>query len=52
MKKLAENDNEKKDKTMRNNDPNGPVVVVSGILRETRRGGRPGATMSPIVNRL
>jgi hypothetical protein len=28
------------------------VVVVSGILRENRRGGRPGATVSPIVNRL
>jgi hypothetical protein len=52
MKKLAENDSEKKDKTMWNNDPNCLVVVVSGILRENRRGGRPGATVSPIVNRL
>jgi hypothetical protein len=52
MKKVAENDSEKKDKTMWNNDPNCPVVVVSGILRESRRGGRPGATVSPIVNRL
>jgi hypothetical protein len=52
MKKLAENDSEKKDKTMRNNDPNCPIVVVSGILRENRRGGRLGATRSPIVNRL
>jgi hypothetical protein len=52
MKKLAENDSEKKDKTERNNDPNCPIVVVSCILRENRRGGRPGATVSPIVNRL
>jgi hypothetical protein len=52
MKKLAENDSEKKDKTVWNNDPNCPVVVVSSILRENRRGGRPGAIMSPIVNRL
>jgi hypothetical protein len=52
MKKLTENDSEKKDKTMRNNDPNCPVVVVSGIQRENRRGGRPGAIVSPIVNRL
>jgi hypothetical protein len=52
MKKLVENDSEKKDKTVWNNDPNCPVVVVSGILRENRRGGRPGATESPIINRL
>jgi hypothetical protein len=52
MKKLAENDSEKKDKTVQNNDPNCPVVVVLGILREHRRGGRPGAIVSPIVNRL
>jgi hypothetical protein len=52
MKKLAENDSEKKDKTVRNNDPNCPVVVVLGILRENRRGGRLGATVSPIVNCL
>jgi hypothetical protein len=37
MKKLAENDNEKKDKTVRNNDRNCPVVIVLGILRENRR---------------
>jgi hypothetical protein len=52
MKKLVENDSEKKDKTVRNNDPNFLVVVVSCILKENRRGGRPGATVSPIVNRL
>jgi hypothetical protein len=52
MKKLAEDDSEKKDKTMWNNEPNCPVVVVSGILRESRRGRRPGAAVSPIVNRL
>jgi hypothetical protein len=52
MTRLAENDSEKKDKAERNNDPNYPVVVVSGTLRENRRGGRPGATVSPIVNRL
>jgi hypothetical protein len=52
MKKLVENNSEKKDKTMRNNDPSGPVVIVSDILREIRRGGRLGATVSPIVNRL
>jgi hypothetical protein len=52
MKKLAENNSEKKDKTVRNNDPNCPVVVVSSILRENRRGGRPGANVSPTVNRL
>jgi hypothetical protein len=52
MKKLAENDSGKKNKTVWNSDPNCPVVVVAGILRENRRGGRPGAIMSPIVNRL
>jgi hypothetical protein len=52
MTRLAETDSEKKDQTEWNNDPNCPVVVVSGILRENRRNGRPGATVSPIVNRL
>jgi hypothetical protein len=52
MKKLAENDSEKKDKTRWNNDPNCPVVEVSGILRENRRGGRLGAIVSPIVKYL
>jgi hypothetical protein len=52
MKKVAENDSEKKNKTMWNSDPNCPVVVVAGILRENRRGGRTGAIVSPIVNRL
>jgi hypothetical protein len=52
MKKLAENDSGKKNKTVWNSDPNYPVVVVAGILRENRRGGRPGAIVSPIVNRL
>jgi hypothetical protein len=52
MTRLAEKNSEKKDKTERNSDPNCPVVIVSGILRENRRGGRPGATVSPIVNRL
>jgi hypothetical protein len=52
MKKVAENDSEKKNKTMWNSDPNCPVVVVGGIPRENRRSGRPGAIVSPIVNRL
>jgi hypothetical protein len=52
MKEVAENDSEKKNKTMWNNGPNCPVVVVAGILRENRRGGRPGAIVSSIVNRL
>jgi hypothetical protein len=52
IKKVAENDSEKKNKTMWNRDPNCPVVVVAGILRENRKGGRPGAIVSPIVNRL
>jgi hypothetical protein len=52
MTRVAENESEKKDKTKQNNDPNCPVVVVLGILRENRRGDRPGATVSPIVNRL
>jgi hypothetical protein len=52
MKKVAENDNEKKNKTVWNSDPNCLVVVVAGRLRETRRGGRPGAIVSPIVNHL
>jgi hypothetical protein len=52
MKKVAENDSEKKTKAVWNSDPNCPVVVVAGILRENRRGGRPGAIVSPIVNRL
>jgi hypothetical protein len=52
MKRVTENDSEKKNKTMWNKDPNCPVVVVAGILRESRRGGRPDATVSPIVNRL
>jgi hypothetical protein len=52
IKKVAENDSEKKNKTMWNSDPNCPVVVVAGILRENRRGGRPGAIVSPIVNRF
>jgi hypothetical protein len=52
MKKVAKNDSEKKNKTMWNSDPNCPVVVVAGIPRENRRGGRPGAIVSPIVNRL
>jgi hypothetical protein len=52
MKKVAENDSEKKNKIMWNNDPSCPVVVISGMLRENRRGGRPGATESPIVNHL
>jgi hypothetical protein len=52
MKKVAENDSEKKNKTMWKSDPNCPVVVVAGILRENRRGGRPGAIVSPIINRL
>jgi hypothetical protein len=46
MKKVVENDSEKKNKTMWNSDPNYPVVVVAGILRENRRGGRPGAIVS------
>jgi hypothetical protein len=52
MKKLAENDSEKKDKTMWNNDPNCPIAVVLGILRGNGRGGKPGAIVSPIVNYL
>jgi hypothetical protein len=52
MKKVAENDSEKKNKIVWNSDPNCPVVVVAGRLRENRRGGRPGAIVSPIVNRL
>jgi hypothetical protein len=52
MKKVVENNSEKKNKTVWNSDPNCPVVVVAGILRENRRGGRPGAIVSPIVNRL
>jgi hypothetical protein len=52
MKKVAKNDSEKKNKTMWNSDPNCPVVVVGRIPRENRRGGRPGAIVSPIVNRL
>jgi hypothetical protein len=52
MKKVAENDSEKKKKTVWNSDPNYPVVVVAGRLRENRRGGRPGAIVSPIVNHL
>jgi hypothetical protein len=52
MKKVVENDSEKKNKTMWNSDPNCPVVAVAGILRENRRGGRLGAIVSPIVNRL
>jgi hypothetical protein len=52
MKRLAENDSGKKNKTVWNSDPNCPVVMVAGILRENRRGGRPGAIVSPIVNRL
>jgi hypothetical protein len=50
MKKVAENDSEKKNKTMWNSDPNCPVVVVASRLN--RRGGRPGAIVSPIVNHL
>jgi hypothetical protein len=49
---VAENDSEKKNKTMWNSDPNCPVVLVAGILRENRRGGRLGTIVSPIVNRL
>jgi hypothetical protein len=52
MKKVAENDSERKKKTVWNSDPNCPVVVVVGRLRENRRGGRPGAIVSPIINRL
>jgi hypothetical protein len=52
MKKVAENDSEKKNKTMWNSDPNYPVVVVAGILRENGRSGKPGASVSPIINRL
>jgi hypothetical protein len=52
MKKVAENDSEKKNKTMWKSGPNCPVVVVAGILRENRRNGRSGAIVSPIVNRL
>jgi hypothetical protein len=52
MKKLAENDSGKKNKTVWNSDPNCPVVGVVGRLRENRRGGRPGAIVSPIINRL
>jgi hypothetical protein len=52
IKKVAENDSEKKNKTGWNSDPNYPVGVVAGILRENRRGGRPDAIMSPIINRL
>jgi hypothetical protein len=52
MKKVAENGSEKKRKTVWNSDPSCPAVVVAGILRENRRGGRPGAIVSPIVNRL
>jgi hypothetical protein len=52
IKKVAENDSEKRNKTMWNSDPNCPVVVVVAIPREHRRGGRPGAIVSPIINRL
>jgi hypothetical protein len=52
MKKVAENNSGKKNKTVWNSDSNCPVVVVASILRENRRGGRPGAIVSPIVNRL
>jgi hypothetical protein len=52
MKKVAENDSEKKNKTMWNSDPNCPVVVVADTLRENRRGSRLGAIVSPIVNCL
>jgi hypothetical protein len=42
MKKLAENDSEKKDKTVRNNDPNCPVVVrvVTQTITAKRTDGR------------
>jgi hypothetical protein len=52
MKKVVENDSGKKNKTVWNSDSNCPIVVVVGILRENRRGGKPGAIVSPIVNRL
>jgi hypothetical protein len=52
MKKVAENDSEKTTKTVWNSDPNCPDVVVADKLRENRRGGRPGAIMSPIVKHL
>jgi hypothetical protein len=52
MKTVVENDSEKKKKTVWNSDPNCPVVVVAGRLRKNRRSGRPGAIVSPIVNRL